>query len=580
MAQKNRSKEVWLVPKRINLHQMVCLIDGIVEKKYDGTSWNVSKQSSLGVSLKKWGATLSGKNISPQAIRTLAALPQYLGFLYINTETTPNSICLTPAGRQLWENHKDSLVKIPNLAKGKDKVIVESVDVLHQMEKLQITNPIILKDCENIYLFPFRFMLKILREMQYLDQEEIAYFLFRSRTEDEFMLIISEIANFRALSEDRRNVLIDTFKQTHIGNITLVQAPSSGYYISLCTNTGIIEKSTIKPANSSKKLTSIKIKKEYEEYVDFILDTQYKEADIYDFSDNLKLWIDYIGTPSRLTPPINMDIQNETGSSVFIQLYKDNDLVGDDLLEANSSSSYPVFINEEYVLHIRDISNGNIIESHKLHPTYNNRSYIISGDLEKKEELEYSFEIVAQKILSHSKAKYFSEDDMSYLNIIKKLTGIDKTKDLSLRGAFYEYYFFLLLSCLRNEGIVDDVIWNGKLGKYRLPVPAPGGRMGTPDLVFTIDDQCVVLELTTIKSKAAQFSVEGAAVPDHIRLYKDISKHNVSGVFCAPIIDVRTENIMKSALKQYGIKLTCITDESLIELLSKRDKDFIKNYFK
>lgn len=93
MAQKNRSKEIWLIPKRVNLHQTICLIDGIIERKYDGTSWNPQKQNNLGVNLKKWGATKDGKNISPQAIRTLvASIPQYLGFLYVNTESTPNTI--------------------------------------------------------------------------------------------------------------------------------------------------------------------------------------------------------------------------------------------------------------------------------------------------------------------------------------------------------------------------------------------------------------------------------------------------------------------------------------------------------
>ena len=65
MAQKNRTKEIWLIPKRVNLHQTICLIDGIIERKYDGTSWNPQKQNNLGVNLKKWGATRDGKNISP-----------------------------------------------------------------------------------------------------------------------------------------------------------------------------------------------------------------------------------------------------------------------------------------------------------------------------------------------------------------------------------------------------------------------------------------------------------------------------------------------------------------------------------
>ena len=66
MAQGNRSKEIWLIPKRGSLHQTICLIDGITERKYDGTSWNDAKQNNLGVNLKNWGATKSGKNISSQ----------------------------------------------------------------------------------------------------------------------------------------------------------------------------------------------------------------------------------------------------------------------------------------------------------------------------------------------------------------------------------------------------------------------------------------------------------------------------------------------------------------------------------
>lgn len=155
MAQKNRTKEIWLIPKRVNLHQTICLIDGIIGRKYDGTRWTTQKQDNLGASLKKWGATKDGKNISPQAIRTLvASIPQYLGFLYINTESTPNTICLTEAGMSLWRRHKDELVKVPNLVKGKDLLITESDAVLRQMEKLQITNPVINKDCENIHVFP------------------------------------------------------------------------------------------------------------------------------------------------------------------------------------------------------------------------------------------------------------------------------------------------------------------------------------------------------------------------------------------------------------------------------------------
>ena len=190
MAQQNMSKEIWLIPKRVNLHQTICLIDGIIERNYDGTSWNPNKQNNLGVNLKKWGATRDGKNISPQAIRTLmASIPQYLGFAYINNNTTPNTICLTKTGYDLWNYHKDSLIKVSNLNEGKDKIISSSEIVLKQMEKLQITNPVILKDCENILVFPFRMTLKLLLKLDYLDVEELAYFVFKIRDESVFNLV-------------------------------------------------------------------------------------------------------------------------------------------------------------------------------------------------------------------------------------------------------------------------------------------------------------------------------------------------------------------------------------------------------
>ena len=115
MAQGNRSKEIWLIPKRVNLHQTLCLIDGIIERKYSGNTWSPQKQNNLGVNLKKWGATKNGKNISSQAVRTLtASIPQYLGFVYINTKSTPNTIWVTKAGLKLWKTHKTELVKVKN----------------------------------------------------------------------------------------------------------------------------------------------------------------------------------------------------------------------------------------------------------------------------------------------------------------------------------------------------------------------------------------------------------------------------------------------------------------------------------
>lgn len=562
----------------MNLHQTICLIDGIIERKYDGTSWNPQKQNNLGVNLKKWGATKDGKNISPQAIRTLvASIPQYLGFLYINTDSTPNTICLTKAGLALWHKHKDELVKVSNLVEGKDLLITQSEIVLKQMEKLQIINPVISKDCENIYVFPFRFMLKVLLKVGYLDQEEIAYFLFKVRNEDEVDVIAQEIENFRTLPAEKREALIHAFKDTHIGNITLVKAASAGYFISLCQITGIMDKLKITPDNRSTAIVALKIKDTCIQYVKEMLDSKYQNAQIYDFKNNLQLWIDYIGDPARDFPPIDVSILNKSDRNFLIQVFQDSVCKYDDLIDAHGVVRFPMFVNEQYDVKIIDTLSGEELEILNICPAFEQREYEIGGKIRNVKVTDASLEDVAREIQEHCQATNFAGKTLNYLNTLSKVTGIDKTTDKALRGAYFEYYVYKMLNMLKNENVVDEVVWNGKLGKYGLPTQAPGGKTGTPDIVFTIDNLHIVVELTTIKAKALQFSAEGSSVPDHIRLYKQESGKDVVGVFCAPAIYERNTAVMQSAIAPYGIELHCITDKELVELLLSEDRERIKN---
>lgn len=567
MAQQNRSKEIWLIPKRANLHQTICLIDGIIERNYDGTSWNPNKQNNLGVNLKKWGATRDGKNISPQAIRTLmASIPQYLGFAYINSNTTPNTICLTEIGYDLWNYHKDKLVKVPNLNDGKDKIITSSKLVLKQMEKLQITNPVILKDCENILVFPFRMTLKLLLKLDYLDVEELAYFVFKIRDESEFDLAAKEIQNFRKLQEEERISIIDEFKKTHIGNITLVQAASSKYYQSLCCLTGIIDNVKIKPSNLSSTLSGIKIKEEYKQYVSSVI-TKYQGVQPYDFKNNLSLWIEYIGNPKRMIPPFDVEFKNENEDSIFITIKKNDVPLDCDVLEKNSCMYFPMFINEEYELEISNIEDGQLLGKEKILPNYDNNSFSIKFREKEHYLKQESLEDLCKEVMIHSNSNNFDGKMANYLKVINKITGVNKLEDKSLRGAYYENLFYKILNSLKDSNKIDDVIWNGKIGKYGLPVQAPGGKTGTPDIIFSINGVDYVLELTTIKSKAMQFSAECSSVPDHIRLYAQTTKNKVVGIFVAPIIHERNTNTMKSVLEKSNIEILCIEDKNFLKLL-------------
>ena len=182
MAQNNRDKEYWLIPKRANLHQSVVLLKGIIDSDYNGKNWNSSKQDRLGSYLGKNGATNSGRNITPQSLRTLlASIPQFFGFTFINTNTTPNTLLVTKAGSEIVKEFETFLedYDYSNLRDGEKDggVINYSETYLKQFLKLQLTNPVILKDCKNTLVFPLIFTLQVLKVTRYLTYEEIALFI-------------------------------------------------------------------------------------------------------------------------------------------------------------------------------------------------------------------------------------------------------------------------------------------------------------------------------------------------------------------------------------------------------------------
>lgn len=581
MVQKNRSKEVWLVPKRGSLHQTVCLIESILKRNYDRTRWNEQKQNNIGNDLRKRGAVRVKRSPSNQSIRTLvASVPQYFGLLYIDNSTTPNTIKLTEAGKKLYTFHKDSIKNIGTLGEGqRNGELIESSPIfLEQFEKLQITNPIILKDCENIYVFPFRLVLKLLLELDYLDREELAYFVFSIRSEDELPLVINKINKFRSQNKVDRDQEINLFKGTHIGNITLVKAPSASYFENLCHNTGIIDKTKIQipnPGSSSKdKLPAISIKPDYESYVKDILNNKYKDAEVYDFGNRLKLWIDYIGNPDRLIPPRDIELVNKSSSSLIMIVKQSEKLLSGDLVEAGSSLVAPMFLFEDYEVILISPKDGSILNKVIVTPDHSVNFY--NFDASVSDDTNETLSEIANNIIEHSASRTFNKKFSAYLKIIENIIGTDLINSKTLRGAYYEYQFYKLLERLLEEGVIDEVYWNGNVGQYGLPRPAPGGKTGTPDIVFMMNGEYFILELTTIKGKASQFSAEGSSVPDHIKLFsEENSGHTVNGIFSAPVIHERNTAAMKAILNPLGIHIKCIVDRNLVDLLVSKDRNRI-----
>lgn len=581
MASKDRSKNVWFVPKRANVHQMVALLDGIITRSYDGSTWNTSKQDNLNLDLKNWGATRSGNKIAPQGMRTLLASVHYLGFVYLDSSSKSTILRVTETGYNFYNYHKSSLIRMPRLER--ELSINTSDYVKEQLIKLQITNPILLPHCEDIFVFPFRVILKMLIELGYLDKEEIAMYAFHTKNLSEIDYKIQEIKTFRQLDASQRKMLVDAYSKTEIGNLTLVQAASAGYFMQFCVSSGMIQRTNRKVGNRDRSIDCIEIVSSEVVEANRIID-YFKDTNTYNFESNLELWINYFGNPRRLKPPINISVVNETHYDLYIEYYNQNHLSEIAILAQNEKVEFATFKEEEYSILIYDIASTNQLYEMKKSFTCSEKIKITNNLIQGILNDNLSYQSLNQQelmseIIEHLDSKTFSEKMLIKLRMLNLKLKIDKEKDKALRGAQFEYLVYLYLFQLKEQNKIDDVIWNGKIGKYNLPLQSPGGKYGTPDMVIIIENIHYVLELTTIKSKDAQFKAELSSVPDHIRLYAEKLKgtQKVHGIFCAPEIHERNHNTMKAILQSENVPFISITSSDFFNIFEGNTKEEILN---
>ncbi|MFW6172228.1 MAG: AlwI family type II restriction endonuclease [Elusimicrobiota bacterium] len=550
MAKKGRTKEIWHIPKRGNVHQTIYMVYVLTWDKFLKKTWSSGKQESLGSEMGKAGLTESGKAITHQSVRTLLAnLPKYLGFVYLDKSSSPARIVVTDIGYELIKKHRiDSIKKHKNLkAYKKAGDLIEISDVFKkQMSKLIITNPSILKDCENILVFPFRITLKLLLELDYLDKEEIAYILFQTKSEDEFPLLIEKIKNFRTLTPEKRTAEIEAYKKTEEGKLTLIKAPTAGYYMYLCFSTGLCERTRVKVnKKGNARLQALKLKNAAE--VRELL-KKFEGIEIYNFKDDWYLWKEYFSNPKRIYPPFDVVIKTNTPKEILVTVYKGDYIFGSDvIIRGKNSFKVPVFRNEKYKIIAHSLESGRKLIDNTVEFSGEEREFLI-----KIKDHKRTVKITRKDIVTKLKEMFtnkFSGFDKEYylkLNTINKILGKNYF-DNRRKGGRLEYLFFELLSTLKDENIIDDVYWYGKRSKYGICEPAPGGKEGNPDIVFEINNYLFVLELTTFRGSRAQWSsAEASSVPDHIsRFNRENPTKKVVGIFSAPSIHRQLEKNLR-----------------------------------
>lgn len=547
-----KDKEYWHIPKRTDLHQSIVFTMGVAEH-YNKKTWNASAQDRLGSYLAKKGATNNGRNITPQSIRTLlAAIPQYFGFVYINSNTTPNTIEITEAGKKLIEENTDSINKnkFKNLIIGKKNKLTVNVSnvILNQFKKLQISNPFVEQFCENIYVFPLFCSIYLIKKLDYLTSEEIAIYLFRTKSKDELDFKKEEIEIFRNLELNKKNNLIKKFKETEIGNKSLVQAPLVGYFLSICKMTNLFKVEDNK----------ISLKEDMLKVAENIIN-EMKNYSCFDFKDNKKLWIDYFGNTNINKPPQLFKLINSYTSEIYFE-YSRGDLVEESgMIDVNSYKEFPIL----------EITNQNlsIFCCKTFKSIYRDKVNFKSPYLELKVSNQDIQEIpstnqICSKIIEHINSKDFDNEYKKKLKFLELKLGKSLLNNKNLRGARLEELFYLLLQNLKSKNILlEDPIWNGNYNKYGLPVAAPGGKEGRGDILFFFNNFQIVLELTTMKPKSSQEKSEAFSVPDHIKNHsKDHKDKKTIGIYLAPIIHNRIKNVMDMEKDNYSLRSLAIND--------------------
>jgi hypothetical protein len=555
MAKITRTKELWHIPKRGSVHQTIYMVHVLSWDKFLAKSWSSGKQESLGTEMGKAGLTESGKAITHQSVRTLLAnLPKYLGFIYIDESSSPARIMVTDIGYELIKKHNvKDVPKHKNLKEYYEAGdLIETSEVFEkQMSKLIITNPVIKKDCEGILVFPFRMTLKILLELDYLDKEEIGYILFHTKSEDQLPLLIERIRNFRNLHPTKRTSEIEAYEKTEEGQLTLIKAPTAGYYMYLCFSTGLCERCKVK-ANKTKNAILPAIRLKDKEKVLRIL-RNFENAEIYDFKDDLFLWKEYFTNPKRLYPPFDISVRVNSDEDVLITVIKDDYIVGADSISKRNSLIVPVFGSELYKIMIYDLETGTEIYNRDVSFSKDKKDFSIDLKLHKHLVGTTKADIV-QSIKEMFSGKY-SGVDKEYarkLEIIRQVLSKNYF-DNRRKGGRLEYLYFDLLRWLKNKKIIDEVFWYGSIGKYGICEPAPGGKEGNPDIVFEIDDYMFILEVTTFRGNRAQWnSAEASSVPDHIiKIKKTCPEKKIVGIFSAPSIHHQlAQNLMLNAQKE------------------------------
>ena len=206
MGRTSGELDNWIVPKRSNVYQTLAFL-ATLDKYPSYKNFTPANQTAVATKMRKdFGASKAG-TMQPQAARTTKALAQYMGFV----TTEDEKIVITEIGTKFLNNHRHDLInKGHTLSNPIAPLITEADEWKMQMIKLMLTNPSQPK-CEDVNIYPFRFVLRLLQDLKYIDVEEMAMFVLTSKKDTDFTKTKDKILKYRSINYKSKRFIARTF---------------------------------------------------------------------------------------------------------------------------------------------------------------------------------------------------------------------------------------------------------------------------------------------------------------------------------------------------------------------------------
>lgn len=569
--------DVWPLPKSASFVQFVGMVEELINQQMSGKTWNHAKQEALATAMRNRNLTV-GRNMSGQRVRTLFANgPKFLGFAFTDEASgraTSPKIVVTEAGHalareELLKGHSGSSLSDWERSVGRLNSDVISL----QLMKLCLNNPVT-NSSGRFLISPFRLVMRLCIDLGWLDQEELAYFVFSFGDENEYDLLVQRIRNFRSLDDEARDLEIAAYKKTDAGRLTLVKAPTSNYFLSFCEGIPgfVVEREDFGRGRTRRIVR--------------VADSEHAAAELsrfgnsipYDFGDQLSLWIEYFGNPEKLEPPFDVRLSINLGdlAECYLEISRNGgrpELFNHSVVDPDFS--IPAFQGDLIEINAFSIE-GDKLGSFRFESLERSSSRLELDLRTTLEETRNLHQEPFRECLFEISSSGWDSAFLNKLKLVEKITG-SNFKDNRTKGGRLEEVTFGYLSERVEAGDFDRAEWFGRKekGKYGLPSPAPGGRNGNPDIVVEIDDYSLVLELTTIRGNAGQWaSSEAASVPDHvINFARQNIDRKVCGFFIAPTINNRVQSNFEAQSHINGVPIVCLSIQEFVDFFDKERSD-------